>query len=153
MSESGLIKEIQKLLSENGVEPSEAACEANLVVTKVSGLSTEEILMGKEISTVNVRKIRAVVQKRVSTGAPIQHILGFGYFMGDKFEVNSDVLIPRPETELLVRLSVKAACEILMDGGFHKGGTLNILDIGTGTGCIACEISKNLLNKGRRIRV
>ena len=53
--------------------------------------------------------------------------------MGQKFEVNESTLIPRPETELLVRKAV----EIIKDNNYKQ-----ILDIGTGSGCIACMIAK-----------
>jgi release factor glutamine methyltransferase len=67
---------------------------------------------------------------------PIQHIVGFAHFMDLKFKVNKDVLIPRPETEELVQL-------VLND---FKDVSIRILDIGTGSGCIAISI-KNKLSK------
>ena len=57
---------------------------------------------------------------------PIQHVLGYGYFFERKFKVSPDVLIPRQETEELVDLIIR----------MHKKENINILDIGTGTGCI-----------------
>lgn len=66
---------------------------------------------------------------------PVQHILGVTSFMGLEFEVNSHVLIPRPETEELVNW-------ILKDRNHSE--EINILDIGTGSGCIAISLSKNL---------
>ena len=66
---------------------------------------------------------------------PIQYILGKTEFFGLAFEVNENVLIPRPETEELVAW-------ILSDNG--KSGELTILDIGTGSGCIAIALAKNL---------
>ncbi|MBT4338742.1 MAG: peptide chain release factor N(5)-glutamine methyltransferase [Bacteroidetes bacterium] len=67
---------------------------------------------------------------------PIQHIVGFAYFMDLKIKVNKDVLIPRPETEELIQL-------VLND---FKDASIRILDIGTGSGCIAISI-KNKLSK------
>ena len=71
----------------------------------VSGLSIEEITLGANIQ--NEDDIWNLAKKRVETKAPIQHIVGFSYFMGDKFFVTPDVLIPRPETEILVQKSVE----------------------------------------------
>ena len=67
---------------------------------------------------------------------PIQYILGVEYFMDLAFKVNKSVLIPRPETEELVGW-------VLEDHKEEKTG-LSILDIGTGSGCIAIAIGKNL---------
>ncbi|KAB2814482.1 peptide chain release factor N(5)-glutamine methyltransferase [Phaeocystidibacter luteus] len=71
------------------------------------------------------------VLERLQKGEPIQHIIGFAYFMDMKFQVNSDVLIPRPETEDLVRWLVD-----------HLPEGSRVLDIGTGSGCIAITLKK-----------
>lgn len=68
---------------------------------------------------------------------PIQYILGESEFFGLKFQVNQHVLIPRPETEELVSW-------ILSDLSDAKTSALKILDIGTGSGCIAISLAKNL---------
>ena len=73
--------------------------------------------------------------KRLNTHEPIQYVLGKTNFMDLEFKVNSSVLIPRPETEELVRLMLKED----LDGK-------EILDIGTGSGCIAISLAKNLPN-------
>lgn len=68
---------------------------------------------------------------------PIQHIIGETEFYGLLFRVNKNVLIPRPETEELVNWIIEE----------HKrSSTLKILDIGTGSGCIAISLAKNLIN-------
>ncbi len=136
-----MIKKVQKFFTENGMEQGEAKAEAEFLVCAVSGLSIEKIILGQKIQ--NEDEIWHFAKEKIKTGAPIQHLIGFSYFMGDKFFVNSDVLIPRPETEILVRCAVCAASRI--------SSSLKILDIGTGTGCIAIEISKNL--KGAELEV
>ena len=73
--------------------------------------------------------------ERLKTHEPIQYVLGKTTFMDLEFKVNSSVLIPRPETEELVRLILKED----LDGK-------EILDIGTGSGCIAVSLAKNLPN-------
>ena len=73
--------------------------------------------------------------ERLKTHEPIQYVLGKTTFMDLEFKVNSSVLIPRPETEELIRLMLKED----LDGK-------EILDIGTGSGCIAISLEKNLLN-------
>jgi len=73
--------------------------------------------------------------ERLKTHEPIQYILGKTSFMGLEFKVNNSVLIPRPETEELVRLMLKEELE-----------GKEILDVGTGSGCIAISLAKNLPN-------
>ena len=73
-------------------------------------------------------KLRKMVQRRLS-GEPFQHILGKGSFYGRDFRINNNALIPRPETELLIeRLKI-------------RGEVNSLLDIGTGSGCIAITAS------------
>lgn len=134
-----MIKQVEKFFKENGIEANEARAEAEFLVCGISGLSIEEIITGNAVQ--NADEIWALAEKRVKTNAPIQHIMGFAYFMGDKFFVNPDVLIPRPETEILVQ---KAVCAARRMGENQAGKDLKILDIGTGSGCIAIEIAKNL---------
>ena len=69
-------------------------------------------------------------------GRPIQYITGKTWFMGEPYIVNEQVLIPRPETEELVDWVIEYAA--------IKGKALRILDIGTGSGCIAIAIKKAL---------
>jgi release factor glutamine methyltransferase len=71
---------------------------------------------------------------------PIQYLLGSTSFYGLDFEVNENVLIPRPETEELVEWIIKGNPKI---EGFKD---LKILDIGTGSGCIAISLAKNMPN-------
>jgi release factor glutamine methyltransferase len=69
-------------------------------------------------------------------GRPIQYITGKTWFMGEAYAVNEQVLIPRPETEELV--------DWVLEYAAIKGKALRILDIGTGSGCIAIALKKAL---------
>ena len=71
---------------------------------------------------------------------PIQYLLGKTSFYGLDFEVNLAVLIPRPETEELVEWIIKCNSKI------ERLKDLKILDIGTGSGCIAISLAKNIVN-------
>jgi release factor glutamine methyltransferase len=92
------------------------------------GASRSEVLAEKEIE-IDFGKINEMVA-RINQYEPIQYILGEAYFFGRKFNVNRSVLIPRPETELLVQLIVE-----------EKITSPIMLDIGTGSGCIPISLA------------
>ena len=81
-----------------------------------------------------------VILEKLKTQIPIQYILGTTHFYGSEFIVDENVLIPRPETEELVDWIVK------LNSKLSKKKDLKILDIGTGSGCIAISLAKNVLN-------
>ncbi|PZR22504.1 MAG: peptide chain release factor N(5)-glutamine methyltransferase [Flavobacterium psychrophilum] len=87
-----------------------------------------------ELSGNEIEKWNAVLRE-LETQKPIQYIFGKAHFYGLEFEVNPNTLIPRPETEELV--------EWIITENQHKG-KISLLDIGTGTGCIAISLAKNL---------
>jgi release factor glutamine methyltransferase len=72
----------------------------------------------------------------LKAGKPIQYVIGKAWFMGEAYSVNEHVLIPRPETEELV--------DWILEYAEIKGTALSILDIGTGSGCIAIALKKAL---------
>jgi len=90
---------------------------------KLANLTSEEIL------------ILDNALQRVLNDEPVQYITGKSWFYGVEFFVDQRVLIPRPETEELVEIAIDFA---------KKYGYKNVLDIGTGSGCIAVTIKKNL---------
>jgi len=81
-----------------------------------------------------IEKWNSVLEK-LEKEIPIQYILGNAHFYGLEFEVNENTLIPRPETEELVEWIIK-------NNEFSE--EIKILDIGTGSGCIAISLAKNL---------
>ena len=89
--------------------------------------------MGSKLTSEKLELVKEKAELRARTRRPIQHIIGLADFMGEKFIVNPSVLIPRDETEFLVRKAV----EIINRKDFKA-----ILDVGTGSGCIACMIAK-----------
>jgi release factor glutamine methyltransferase len=84
--------------------------------------------------------IWTIILEKLKTQIPIQYILGTTHFYGSEFMVDENVLIPRPETEELVDWIVKLNSKI------SKKKNLRILDIGTGSGCIAISLAKNIPN-------
>ena len=93
-----------------------------------------DIIMGKKLTEDKLKIVEEKAKYRASTRKPIQYIIGEADFMGEKFIVNPSVLIPRDETEILVRKAIE-----LID----KNNLKNILDMCTGSGCIACMLAKN----------
>lgn len=79
--------------------------------------------------------------KQLEEGLPVQYIVGEVAFYDSIIKVNKDVLIPRFETELLVEKTIKKIKE------YYPNKKINILDIGTGSGCIAITLSKNTNSK------
>lgn len=127
------IQEIVKILTDAGIEPNEANIEVKLLIEHFCGYGVKDIIMGKKLDYSKLEVVKEKAIRRAKTREPIQHIIGFADFMGEKFIVNPSVLIPRDETEILVRKAI----EIINKNNFKKA-----LDVGTGSGCIACMIAK-----------
>ena len=85
---------------------------------------------------VEAEQVRVVMDafERLAAGEPLQYVTGKAYFYGREFCVTSDTLIPRPETELLCRMAVEAACK----------PNPRVLDLCTGSGCIAWTLALEL---------
>jgi release factor glutamine methyltransferase len=85
--------------------------------------------------------------RRRAQGEPTQHLTGKQEFWGLEFEVNADVLIPRPETEHLIEVALDRLAVRELQAGRPQmltGEGLRILDVGTGSGCIAVALAKEL---------
>ena len=127
------IQEIVKILTDAGIEPNEANVEVKLLIEHFAGFGVKDILMGKKLDSQKLELVKEKAELRARTRQPVQHIIGLADFMGEKFIVNKNVLIPRDETEILVRKAV----ELINQNNFKMA-----LDVGTGSGCIACMIAK-----------
>lgn len=128
------IQEILKILTDSGIEPNEASVEVKMLLEHFADYRFKDIVAGKKLTADKIAIIKEKALLRAKTRQPIQHIIGFVDFMGEKFIVNPSVLIPRDETELLVRKAV----DIINENNFKTA-----LDVGTGSGCIACMIAKH----------
>lgn len=120
------------------VEEREARALAFVVLEDAFGLSRTDIYLGKDTAfseddTIRLEKIL----RRLEQGEPVQYVIGTAQFCNLTFRVTPDTLIPRPETEELVGwvaslLPSEAPC--------------SVLDVGTGTGCIAISLAKQFPN-------
>ena len=119
-------------LSKSGI--SEADLDARYLLLSVTGISPAMFLIRKnqEADGETEQRFEDLIQRRASR-IPLQHILGTQEFMGLEFAVSPDVLIPRQDTETLVE-------RVLYD---RKGieGTPSLLDMCTGSGCIALSLA------------
>ncbi len=119
-------------------EPNETEALALLTLSEITGLTKAQLkaFPEKQLMPEQAEHIKNI-QTRLQTGEPIQYILGYTEFFGLQFNVNSSVLIPRPETEELVEWVWDEVSSLKLAVG-------SILDIGTGSGCIAISLKKKL---------
>jgi len=115
--------------------PEEVSSLIRLILEKEFSIPLADILACKfnHLSDAAVQKLSEIVDK-VKSGEPIQYILGETDFFGLSFFLNRSVLIPRPETEELVQWVIDST----------NNASAKILDIGTGSGCIAVTLAKKL---------
>lgn len=108
-------------------------------------LSRTDVMLGKMIpygSPAAAQMLKVI--ERINQGEPIQYVIEHEFFFGRRFHVNPSVLIPRPETEELVR--VVLAHKDRLTGSEGTTRPLRVLDVGTGSGCIAITMSLELQN-------
>lgn len=123
-------------------EDGEARAIARILIEELFGLSYTDIVCGAtdQLSADDTLRLDTTV-RRIEQGEPLQHVLGYADFCGNHFGVNASVLIPRPETEWLVDEG-----ERLINGASNAtpSAPKRILDIGTGSGCIAISLKLRL---------
>ena len=116
-------------------------CEETLGIKNYTHIVNPEF----EISAADSEMLLAKLED-LSHGMPLQYALGFADFCGLRFKVSPAVLIPRPETELLVRDALQEASRIKrMRAAYGKSAEpVRVLDLCTGSGCIAWSVALNL---------
>lgn len=108
-----------------------------IIMEDVKGYSSVDLALygNRELGDATFNVVRSIVS-RLLDDEPLQYILGKARFYGMEFKVSPAVLIPRPETEQLI--------DIIVDRERDKSD-LRVLDVGTGSGCIAIALARNLL--------
>lgn len=122
------------MLIDAGIEEREAKKEVKMLLEHFCNYTEKDEILGHPLTEEHLKIVEGKVKARLADRTPVQYIIGESYFMGEFFKVTPDVLIPRPETELLVRKGI----DIIKENDLK-----DVLDIGTGSGCIACTIAKN----------
>ena len=116
-------------------------CEETLGIKNYTHIVNPEFEISADDSSMLLAKL-----EDLSRGMPLQYALGFADFCGLRFKVSPAVLIPRPETELLVRDALQQASRIKrMRTAYGKSAEpVRVLDLCTGSGCIAWSVALNL---------
>ncbi len=111
--------------------------DSEILLSKVLGQTREEIILNldKSVKNKDIFNFKNLIQRR-SKKEPIAYIIKEKEFWSLKFEVNRNTLIPRPETELIIDYLSK----------LYKDKKINILDVGTGSGCILISLISELKN-------
>jgi release factor glutamine methyltransferase len=135
------IKDIRNYISGelSGLYPErEHAGISGIIISKVFEMNRMSSLLKENDVQSDWKKVEMVIRycRRLKTGEPVQYVIGETIFYDCIIKVNRGVLIPRPETEELVDLIVKE----------NRGFTGTIIDVGTGSGCIAVALGVNLPN-------
>ena len=109
--------------------------DSELILSHIMGVSREFLILNSQliIKKNTLKKYNFAIQRRVKR-EPVAYITGKKEFWSENFLVNKNTLVPRPETELMIYKVLK----------FFKNRKINVLDIGTGSGCVLLAILKNL---------
>ena len=121
-----------KILKKNSIKSH--LLDSEILLSHMIKIERDQLLLNlnRRIENIDYKKFIDLILRR-KKGEPIAYIVGFKEFWKYKFLVNSDVLIPRPDSETIVEEALKI---------IPKEASLNILDIGTGSGCIILSILK-----------
>ena len=137
------IKQASQLLKNNNIVSHEL--DAEIILSDIMGVTREFLIVNnnKNISKNTIKKYNHAINRRINR-EPVAYIIGKKEFWSKNFLVNQATLVPRPETELLIYKVIN----------FFKNKKINVLDIGTGSGCILLSILKELnLSRGIGIDV
>ena len=133
MNLDNTIKKASQILKNNNIHSHEL--DAQIILSNIMGVKRESLITNNEINISKkiMEKYDDAIKRRIKK-EPVAYIIGKKEFWSEDFMVNHGTLIPRPETELLIYKIIN----------FFKNKKINILDIGTGSGCILLSILKEL---------
>ncbi len=133
--------------------------DAEVMLASVLGVSRLKLIteMSEEVSCPNEVRFEDLLARRMKS-EPLAYILGYKEFFDYRFLVNPSVLIPRPETEMLVEKVLeeeerKRLLRVDLVPSDDEAQLFQVLDLGTGSGCIAISIAAELKKKGTKCLV
>ena len=134
MTSNELIKKGSNFLKKNKIKSH--IIDAEILLSSISGESREKFLLKSnlEMSQKQIKSFNNLITRRALKKEPVAYLINKKEFWSMNFNVCKDVLIPRPETEILVETLAK----------YFKGQNPFILDIGTGSGCIIISLLQEL---------
>ena len=141
MNLENIIKKASETLKNHNIHSHDL--DAEVIISNIMGVKREYLITKNKIMVPEkiVKKYDMAIGRRIKK-EPVAYIIGKKEFWSKDFIVNRNTLIPRPETEILVHKVIR----------YFKNKRINILDIGTGTGCILLSILKEL-NRSRGIGI
>ncbi len=133
MNLDNTVKKASQILKNHNIHSHEL--DAQIILSNIMGVKRESLITNNEINISKkiMEKYDSAIKRRIKK-EPVAYIIGKKEFWSEDFMVNHGTLIPRPETELLIYKIIN----------FFKNKKINILDIGTGSGCILLSILKEL---------
>ena len=141
-----LLRKSTEYLEQNGID--DALPEAEMLVFHaVNRNRLDAYIENPEIKSADSAKVRRLLQRRLK-GEPVQYIIGHIEFCGLCIKVGKGVLIPRPETELLVEEVIRAISDQRSAVSSKTVKSLSLLDLCTGTGCIALALAREFPEAG-----
>ena len=127
------IKKASKILKQSKINSHEL--DAQIILSHIMGVTREFLILNDQIKiSEDIKRKYELAIKRRSNSEPVAYITGKKEFWSKDFMVDQNTLIPRPETELLIYSIIS----------FYKKRKINILDIGTGSGCILLSVLQEL---------
>ena len=137
------IRQASKTLKKNNIESHQL--DAEVILSNIMGVTREFLMVNSDFGIAKdvIQKYLIAIERRIKN-EPVAYITGKKEFWSHDFIVNHNTLVPRPETELLIYKLIN----------LYKNKKINILDIGTGSGCILLTLLKELkLAKGTGIDI
>jgi len=138
------MKEVAVLFEKGGLD--DPAREAEILITGVLDIDRAELYSGDALVAPELSEHISSLAERRMMGEPIQYLVGHAEFYGLQIYVGRGVLIPRPETELLVEETIKTVKRRVSSAERQKnqsGPAIAILDLCTGSGCIALALASH----------
>ena len=129
------IREIKDFLNNHGIES--AGKEAEMLIKHCAGIDTADIYRDNPILTLHCSAFAERLARRRASREPLAYIMGDIEFMNMRLSVGPGVLIPRPETELMVEQAIETIGKLK-----REQGNLRFLDMCTGSGCVALAIAR-----------